>query len=79
MTPGAWGSAHRYRLPSPWWGGPERGETTMADVELIAPTIEARRRGLSYGQLVARTAKEERRKIVDKYRSGSGEKGNKGK
>lgn len=51
----------------------------MADVELIALTIEARRRVLSYGQLVARTAKEERRKIVDKYRSGSGEKGNKGK
>ena len=27
----------------------------MADVELIALTIEARRRGVSYGQLVART------------------------
>ena len=51
----------------------------MADVELIALTIEARRRGVSYGQLVARTAKEERRKIVDKYRSGPAEKGNKGK
>ncbi|MFR4199624.1 MAG: hypothetical protein ACLT09_07025 [Flavonifractor plautii] len=51
----------------------------MADVELIALTIEARRRGLSYGQLVARTTEEERRKIVDKYRGGSQKKGNKGK
>ena len=51
----------------------------MADVELIALTIEARRRGLSYGQLVARTTEEERRKIVDKYRGGPQKKANKGK
>ena len=51
----------------------------MADVEQIALTVEARRRGVSYGQLVARTTEEERRKIVDKYRSGPAEKGNKGK
>lgn len=79
MTPGAWGSAHRYRLPSPWRGGSQRGGTTMADVELIALTIEARRRGVSYGQLVARTTEEERRKIVDEYRRGPRRKENKGK
>ena len=51
----------------------------MADVELIALTIEARRRGVSYGQLVARTTEKERRKIVEKYRGGPQKKGNKGK
>ena len=51
----------------------------MADVELIALTIEARRRGVSYGQLVARTTEEERRKIVDEYRRGPRRKKNKGK
>lgn len=51
----------------------------MADVELIAQTIEARRRGVSYGQLVARTTEKERRKIVEKYRGGPQKKGNKGK
>ena len=68
MTRGAWGSAHRYRLPSPWWGGPERGETTMADVELIALTVEARRRGMTYGKLVEATTREERKKIVNRFR-----------
>lgn len=51
----------------------------MADMELIAMTIEARRRGLSYGQLVARTTEAARRKIVDKYRGQGQKKGNKGK
>lgn len=51
----------------------------MADVELIALTIEARRRGVSYGQLVARTTEKERQKIVEKYRGWPQKKGNKGK
>lgn len=51
----------------------------MADVELIALTIEARRRGVSYGQLVARTTEKERWKIAEKYRGGPQKKGNKGK
>ena len=33
----------------------------MADVELIALCIAARRRGLTYGQLVAQTTEAERR------------------
>ena len=37
----------------------------MADVELIALCIAARRRGLTYGQLVAQTTEAERRRIVD--------------
>ena len=42
----------------------------MANVELIALCIAARRRGLTYGQLVAQTTEAERRRIVDKYRRG---------
>lgn len=40
----------------------------MADVELIALTVEARRRGMTYGKLVGATTREERKKIVDKFR-----------
>ena len=50
----------------------------MADVELIALCIAARRRGLTYGQLVAQTTEAERRRIVDKYRRGPKRKENKG-
>ena len=49
----------------------------MADVELIALCIAARRRGLTYGQLVAQTTEAERRRIVDKYRRGPKRKENK--
>ena len=51
----------------------------MADVELIALRIAARRRGLTYGQLVAQTTEAERRRIVDKYRRGPKRKENKGR
>lgn len=79
MTSGAWEWARSYRLPSPWLGGAQRGETTMADVELIALCIAARRRGLTYGQLVAQTTEAERRRIVDKYWRGPKRKENKGR
>ena len=49
------------------------------DVELIALCIAARRRGLTYGQLVAQTTEAERRRIVDKYRRGPKRKENKGR
>lgn len=51
----------------------------MADVELIALCIAARRRGLTYGQLVAQTTEAERRRIVDKYRRGPKREENKGR
>ena len=43
------------------------------------PCIAARRRGLTYGQLVAQTTEAERRRIVDKYRRGPKRKENKGR
>lgn len=79
MTSGAWEWARSYRLPSPCWGEIERGGTRVADVELIALCIAARRRGLTYGQLVAQTTEAERRRIVDKYRRGPKRKENKGR
>ena len=51
----------------------------MADTELIALCVEARKRKISYGQLVAGTSKEEQKKIVDRYRRRGQEKENKGK
>ena len=40
----------------------------MADTELIALCIEARKRGITYGQLIAQTTEAERMEIVIKYR-----------
>lgn len=49
----------------------------MAGVDLIALCVEARRRGITYGQLITETSEEEQKKIIAKYR-GTREKGNKG-
>lgn len=38
------------------------------EVALIALALEARARGMSYGQLVSRTSPEEQEKIVQDYR-----------
>ena len=40
----------------------------MAGVDLIALCIEARRRQITYGQLIARTSEAEQKEIIAKYR-----------
>lgn len=50
----------------------------MAGVDLIALCVEARRRRITYGQLIAETSEEEQKKIIAKYRGVSKKKGNKG-
>ena len=45
---------------------------------MIALCVEARRRRITYGQLIAETSEEEQKKIIAKYRGVSKKKGNKG-
>lgn len=42
----------------------------MANIELIALCVEARRRKISYGQLMVITSEEDRKKIVEAYKKG---------
>ena len=50
----------------------------MAGVDLITLCIEARRRQMTYGQLIARTSETEQKEIIAKYRGASKKKENKG-
>lgn len=50
----------------------------MAGVDLIALCIEARRRQITYGQLIARTSEAEQKEIIAKYREVKKKKENKG-
>lgn len=50
----------------------------MAGVDLIALCIEARRRQMTYGQLIARTSETEQKEIIAKYRGAGKKKENKG-
>ena len=50
----------------------------MAGVDLIALCIEARRRQMTYGQLIARTSETEQKEIIAKYRGKEKKKENKG-
>lgn len=50
----------------------------MAGVDLIALCIEARRRRMTYGQLIAETSETEQKEIIAKYRGASKKKENKG-
>ena len=50
----------------------------VAGVDLIALCIEARRRQMTYGQLIARTSETEQKEIIAKYRGASKKKENKG-
>lgn len=47
------------------WVQPERPHNSVA--ELTALTVEARRRGITYGQLAERIGEAERREIVTAY------------
>lgn len=40
----------------------------MANIDLIALCVEARRRKISYGQLMVITSEEDRKKIVEAYK-----------
>lgn len=51
----------------------------MAGVDLIALCVEARRRRMTYGQLIAETSETEQKEIIAKYRGTCKKKGNKGK
>ena len=50
----------------------------MAGVDLIALCVEARRRKMTYGQLIARTSEAEQKEIIAKYRGARKKKENKG-
>ena len=50
----------------------------MAGVDLIALCIEARRRQITYEQLIARTSETEQKEIIAKYRGTGKKKENKG-
>lgn len=50
----------------------------MAGVDLIALCIEARRRKMTYGQLIAATSETEQKEIIAKYRGARKKKENKG-
>lgn len=49
----------------------------MAGVDLIALYVEARRRKMTYGQLIAETSETEQKEIIAKYRGARKKKENK--
>ena len=53
MTRGAWALGHRCKLRLLFWKRIKKEGTYVAGVDLIALCIEARKRQMTYGQLIA--------------------------
>ena len=79
MTRGAWALGHRCKLRLLFWKRIKKEGTYVAGVDLIALCVEARRRRMTYGQLIARTSEAEQKEIIAKYREVRKKKENKGK
>ena len=78
MTRGAWALGLRYKLRLLFWKRIKKEGTYVAGVDLIALCIEARRRQMTYGQLIARISETEQKEIIAKYREAGKKKENKG-
>lgn len=78
MTRGAWALGHRCKLRLLFWKRIKKEGTYVAGVDLIALCVEARRRRMTYGQLIARTSEAEQKEIIAKYREVGKKKENKG-
>lgn len=78
MISSAWARQHRSKLRLLFWKRIKKEGTYVAGVDLIALCIEARRRQITYGQLIARTSEAEQKEIIAKYREVGKKKENKG-